>query len=67
MEDAEPVTNINDNSPQFTTGTRHLDSALDVDTGSNERIVEYNEEGKFKLDQQDRPRLQLRHQGGRQR
>ena len=46
------VTDINDNSPQFPnsvaqtpgTGTRALlDSALDVDTGSNERIVEYNQ------------------------
>ena len=68
------LTDINDNSPQFpnsvaqisfsegsTPGTRALlDSALDVDTGNNGRIVEYriqsgNEEGKFKLSFSNKP------------
>ena len=68
------VTDINDNSPQFpnpvsqisfsegsTPGTRALlDSAVDIDTGNNGRIVEYriqagNEEGKFKLSFSSKP------------
>ena len=68
------VTDINDNSPQFpnsvsqisfsegsTPGTRALlDSAIDIDTGNNGRIVEYriqsgNEDGKFKLSFSNKP------------
>ena len=68
------VTDINDNSPQFpnpvsqisfsegsTPGTRALlDSAVDIDTGNNGRIVEYRieagyEEGKFKLSFSSKP------------
>ena len=68
------VTDINDNAPQFpnsvsqisfsegsTPGTRALlDSALDIDTGNNGRIVDYriqsgNEDGKFKLSFSNKP------------